>query len=252
MSAGGEHFARLARLLELESEAEAGQLVERVRRLPPAQAESTGHSLVDLLVRDGYAGLGGRFLLTLAKRSGDLPWTRLGTGTPVVLSEQGGRGDGWRGVVSERERGLVRVAFDDPPEDDSAGTLYRLDVAPDEAARLRQRQALDRAAAAKRDRLAELRAVLLGDVTPSFVDATEEEPLDAGLNESQRRAIDFALSAKDVAILHGPPGTGKTTAVVELIRRAVRRGQRVLACAPSNVAVDNVLERLVGHGERAV
>lgn len=248
-----EHFGRLARLLELESEAEARQLVERVRRLPPAQAETTGHSLVDLVVRDGYAGLGGRFLLTLAKRSGDLPWTRLGHGMPVVLSEQGARGgDGWRGVVSERERGQVRVAFDDPPEDDSAGTLYRLDVAPDEAARLRQRQALDRAAKAKRDRLAELRAVLLGEVIPAFADVVAEGPLDAALNESQRRAVDFALSAKDVAILHGPPGTGKTTAVVELIRRAVRRGQRVLACAPSNVAVDNVLERLLNVGERAV
>src|SRR4051812_16073497 len=199
MSAAGEHFARLARLLELESEAEARQLVERVRRLAPAQAEATGHSLVDLVVRDGYGGLGGRFLLTLAKRNAELPWTRLGHGTPVVLSEQGGRGEGWRGVVSERERGFVRVAFDDPPEDDNPGTLYRLDVAPDEAARLRQRQALDRAASAKRDRLAELRAVLLGEAAPAFADVAEEPALDAGLNESQRRAVDFALAAKDVA-----------------------------------------------------
>src|SRR5260370_35481640 len=126
-----EHCTNLIRLLELESEAEARQLVERVRRLPPAQAEATGHSLVDLVVRDGFAGLGGRFLLTLAKRSGELPWTRLGAGTPVVLSEQGRRGgEGCRGVVSQRERGLVRVAFDDPPDDDNPGTLYRLDVAP--------------------------------------------------------------------------------------------------------------------------
>src|SRR3954451_21452034 len=111
MSAAGEHFTRLARLLELESEAEARQLVERVRRMPPAQAEATGHSLVDLVVRDGYGGLGGPALLTLAKRGGavPLPWTRLGTGTPVVLSEQAARGDGWRGIVSEREREFIRV-----------------------------------------------------------------------------------------------------------------------------------------------
>jgi superfamily I DNA and/or RNA helicase len=248
-----DHFSRLADLLELESQAEARQIVERVARLPPAQAEATGHSLIDLVVRDGYAGLGGRFLLTLSRRSGDLPWTRLGTGTPVVLSVQGQRGDdGYRGVVSERDSNLIRVAFSDPPDEEGPGTLYRLDIAPDEAARIRQRHALDRTAGAKRSRLAELREVLLGQVEPAFSDLIDEAPLDAGLNESQRAAVNFALAAQDLAVLHGPPGTGKTTTVVELIRRAVRKGQRVLVCAPSNLGVDNVLEKLLAFGENAV
>jgi predicted DNA helicase len=64
--------------------------------------------------------------------------------------------------------------------------------------------------------------------------------------------VAFALAAKDVAVLHGPPGTGKTTTVVEIIRRAVRRRQRVLVCAPSNLGVDNVLERLLAWGENVV
>ncbi len=248
-----DHFSHLTHLLELESQAEARQVVERVARLPPAQAESTGHSLVDLVVRDGFAGLGGRFLLTLARRSGDLPWTRLGAGTPVVLTVQGRRAEeGCRGVVSERERGFLRVAFNDPPDDEAPGTLHRLDIAPDEAARLRQRQALDRAAGSRRNRLAELRAVLLGEVEPAFDPLSDEPALDPGLNESQRAAVHFALSARDLAILHGPPGTGKTTTVVELVRRAVRRGQRVLVCAPSNLGVDNVLEKLLAWGENAV
>src|SRR5204862_2005348 len=68
----------------------------------------------------------------------------------------------------------------------------------------------------------------------------------------QQEAVQFALAARDVAVIHGPPGTGKTTAVVELIRQSIRRGERVLACAPSNLAVDNLLERLVAAGERAL
>jgi superfamily I DNA and/or RNA helicase len=249
------HFDRLLALLELESQAEARQVVERVRRLPPAEAEATGHSLIDLVGRDSYAGLGGRFLLALGKRNAEqrLPWTRLGAGAPVVLTVQGRRtGEGYRGVVAERESNFVRVAFTDPLDEEAPGTFFRLDVAPDEASRLRQRQAMERACSAKGDRLAELRAVLLGERAPEFGPLPEDEPLDPGLNESQRQAVRFALSAKDVAVLHGPPGTGKTTTVVELIRRALRLGQRVLACAPSNLGVDNVLERLLAWGENAV
>uniref|UniRef100_M4BCJ9 DNA helicase n=1 Tax=Hyaloperonospora arabidopsidis (strain Emoy2) TaxID=559515 RepID=M4BCJ9_HYAAE len=70
-------------------------------------------------------------------------------------------------------------------------------------------------------------------------------PFHLGLNESQVEAIRFALASKDVALIHGPPGTGKTTTVVELILQAVTAfNLKVLVCAPSNIAVDNVLEKL--------
>lgn len=48
-------------------------------------------------------------------------------------------------------------------------------------------------------------------------------------------------------MLHGPPGTGKTTTVVEIILQEVKRGSKILACAASNIAVDNIVERLVAH-----
>ena len=64
------------------------------------------------------------------------------------------------------------------------------------------------------------------------------------LNGSQVKAINAALSTKDLCVIHGPPGTGKTTTVVELIHQAVKNGLKVLACAPSNIAVDNMVERL--------
>ncbi|OEH73928.1 r3h domain-containing protein [Cyclospora cayetanensis] len=63
------------------------------------------------------------------------------------------------------------------------------------------------------------------------------------LTESQRRAVFLGLMSQDVALIHGPPGTGKTTTVVEVLLQLVAAGFRVLACAPSNIAVDNMLER---------
>uniref|UniRef100_A0A2C9KIG7 AAA+ ATPase domain-containing protein n=1 Tax=Biomphalaria glabrata TaxID=6526 RepID=A0A2C9KIG7_BIOGL len=64
------------------------------------------------------------------------------------------------------------------------------------------------------------------------------------LDDYQKEAVKFALNQKEIAIIHGPPGTGKTTTVVELIIQAVRQGLKVLVTAPSNVAVDNITERL--------
>lgn len=63
----------------------------------------------------------------------------------------------------------------------------------------------------------------------------------------KRDAILKALSSKDVFLLHGPPGTGKTTTVVEIVLQEVKRGSKILACAASNIAVDNIVERLATH-----
>nr|PIM01103.1 R3H domain-containing protein [Toxoplasma gondii COUG] len=64
------------------------------------------------------------------------------------------------------------------------------------------------------------------------------------LTESQKRAVLLGLRSRDLALIHGPPGTGKSTALLELLLQLASRGARVLACAPSNVAVDNLLERV--------
>jgi DNA polymerase alpha-associated DNA helicase A len=70
---------------------------------------------------------------------------------------------------------------------------------------------------------------------------------DSSLNESQKKAVRFALASPDIALIHGPPGTGKTHTLIELIRQLVKRGLRVLVCGPSNISVDNIVERLAPH-----
>ena len=68
------------------------------------------------------------------------------------------------------------------------------------------------------------------------------------LNASQQRAVNEVLRAKDVAIVHGPPGTGKTTTLVEAIRETLMREPQVLVCAQSNMAVDWISEKLIDRG----
>jgi ATP-dependent RNA/DNA helicase IGHMBP2 len=273
-----DHFQRLTRLLELEGAAQARQAAERARRLAPADAERSGTTLIDLVLVDEDSGLGGRRLWSLGKRTrAPLPWTTLDVGSPVVLSGEAKRpGEPLRGVVFRRDEAMIGVALAESgkgvrsnlperPEgccaqnapdpffqDPGDHATWRLDLGDDQVSFQRQRSALERAAAARGDRTAKLRDVLLGEQEPAFSAESDEPPLDPGLNAAQQQAVRLALTARDVALIHGPPGTGKTTAVIELIRRAVRRGQRVLACAPSNMAVDNLLLRLVAARERVV
>ncbi len=250
---GHEHLRRLVRLIEIERQAESERAVELCRKLSPSEAERAGHSLVDLVIVDEEAGLGGRYLIKLAKRQrGRLPWTRLGVGSPVVLTSAADAKIATRGVVYDRRDETIAVAISQLPDHSEDVNLWRLDLSSDEISSQRQRAALERAMRASGDRLAHLRDVLLGKLEPTF-DTTEVEAcLDAGLNSTQQATVDFTLAARDVALVHGPPGTGKTTTIVELIRRAVRRGEKVLACGPSNMAVDNLFERLLAYGERAV
>ena len=68
------------------------------------------------------------------------------------------------------------------------------------------------------------------------------------MNASQEKAVNQVLCAKDVAIVHGPPGTGKTTTLVEAIYETLHRETQVLVCAQSNTAVDWISEKLVDRG----
>ena len=135
--------------------------------------------------------------------------------------------------------------------------------------------ALDRVMRSKNNRLAELRDLFYKRPTPnpsrgegslkslSADNATSkanQTPLPSGgaggglflsfpwLNPTQEQAVNLVLRAKDVAIVHGPPGTGKTTTLVEAIFETLHREPQVLVCAQSNMAVDWISERLVDRG----
>lgn len=78
------------------------------------------------------------------------------------------------------------------------------------------------------------------------------DSISRSLNEVQRNAVISCMRCKDLGIIHGPPGTGKTTTIVEFIKQSCKvQKTKILCCAPSNIAVDNILERLI-TGENTV
>jgi superfamily I DNA and/or RNA helicase len=240
------HLDRFRALLAAEREEERARFSEARGRLSPAEREARGLAVPDVAVVDEGA-LGGRALLTFARGGTPLPGGRIGVGSPVSVSlRREPRPEAPQGVVARRTRTLIAVAFDEPPPDWVTDGRVVLDLEPSPVTWERLQAGLTRIRDTKEGK--RWHAVLEGS-RPRFLGAAPPfGGVPATLNPEQAAAVDLADRALDVALVHGPPGTGKTTVLVEVVRRAAARGERVLAAAPSNLAVDNLLERLVAAG----
>lgn len=244
-------------LVALEREAEVEEAERLQEELGAAELEKLGTTLLGLRVVEEGAATGGRARLVLeSTRSAELPAHRIQAGDVVRLrparERRGDAGGDWPSAVVSRvtDRKLT-LLLDDAPESTLDEPL-RLDKVANDVTYRRMREALGELLAPQRGPAARLREVLLGLREPGLEAEKLWTPLDAALDVSQRAAVAAALRARDVALIHGPPGTGKTTALVEVVRQCVARGDRVLASAASNIAVDNLTERLAACGLRVL
>lgn len=122
-----------------------------------------------------------------------------------------------------------------------------LNIQFDDNSYLEMQKALEMVIEAKHNRVAELRDMIEGTIPLNF-EKQMDELIVPQLNLSQNRAVRHILSAKDIAVLHGPPGTGKTTTLVQAIRLTLQTEKQVLVCAPTNSAVDLLTEKLTELG----
>ena len=152
------------------------------------------------------------------------------------------------GQVSYVEENRMVIALPSPDALEQIRNAYRLGVQLylDEQTYRLMFEALDDVINAKSGRLADLREMFHSTLPcGKFTFAPVRFPW---LNTSQQAAVNEVLWAKDVAVVHGPPGTGKTTTLVEAIYETLRRENQVLVCAQSNMAVDWIAEKLVDRG----
>ncbi|MCR5180991.1 MAG: AAA family ATPase [Bacteroidaceae bacterium] len=150
--------------------------------------------------------------------------------------------------VSYVEDDRMVIALPSPEALEQLRGAYRLGVQLylDEQTYRLMFEALDDVIHAKTGRLAELREMFHSTLpVGKFTFAPVRFPW---LNTSQQAAVNEVLWAKDVAVVHGPPGTGKTTTLVEAIYETLRRENQVMVCAQSNMAVDWIAEKLVDRG----
>jgi ATP-dependent RNA/DNA helicase IGHMBP2 len=219
-------------------------LVERV---------ALGIALAHLRIVDEQSAPGDRVRVRVTvPEQVDLDNLRLAPGDPIRLwAEQPDEPHSVRGVFERREGQSVWLMLDRPV--DALDRDYALDPEAPELTFDRGDAAIERArsAIASSD-LARLREVAALARPAKLLAPVTWSPLDPDLDDKQRAAVDIGIRSGDVALIWGPPGTGKTRTLVEVVRQRVLRGQRVLCTAPSNTAVDNLGVRLAEAGVRAV
>ncbi|SDF65697.1 AAA domain-containing protein [Halorientalis regularis] len=227
-----EYFDRFYRAIEAERRAVHREYTKLWRQSGEERAEDD-RALIDLEPIGQTERDGGRWEL---RAQGTSAVSKIREGD-VVLASDGHPVRGRTELARVEELGEeVVVTTDEPVE------LRRLDVYPSEIGTDRMLTALHDAVLKQSP---EKKAVLFGRREPEF---GEDDTVYIDNNEAQNEAVSLAVRAEDVALIHGPPGTGKTYTLARTVRALVERGERVLLTAFTNRAVDNAIEALEDQG----
>ncbi|XP_060062614.1 DNA-binding protein SMUBP-2-like [Ylistrum balloti] len=247
-----EQFTRKhLRLLEKEREAELEETRILTEKLPIKELQRRGVCLLKLCIAGRRTGFYGRIVITFEKSRNqhELPSHNFTPGDIAGLSRSSDdqTEDIGSGIITKASKTSICVAFDDSQDlfllrdDDS----YKLQKLANDVTYKRLKRALHDLQSLTPCPASRLVGVLFGEreLTPPYI-IKEFTFINQNLDDSQKEAVRFALSQPELAVIHGPPGTGKTTTVVEVITQAVKLNMKVFVCTPSNIAVDNLVERL--------
>jgi superfamily I DNA and/or RNA helicase len=244
-------------LLQLERQADLEQYRQKVLMRSLHQRTKEGVTWYPVRLLRDYIGTGERVIVEIEKTNSlHQPHSFQSGKVASLFTNASGKPEKQHvnGVINYVRENMMAITLhgDDLPDWIDDGSLG-VDVMFDEMSYREMEYALKRVMEAEDNRVAELREILLSDSGSSKLDPhkteTENQPqVSSLLNDSQWNAVRKITNAPDVAFIHGPPGTGKTTTIVEAIQQTIKNERQVLVCAPSNAAVDLLVEKLSLQG----
>jgi ATP-dependent RNA/DNA helicase IGHMBP2 len=244
----------LQELLQLEKAEDYEAYKRKMERLPLPARRKEGYAWFPLkILQKGYA-IGERAFVVVERTvlQGEPHQFRSGKSVTLFSMAPHERNPDRGGVVYfvDKDRMKIILQARDFPDWLENGQVA-VQIAFDERTYQEMEKALNKVITAKKGRLAELRAIFLGEKPASFYPLGPIPDIPR-LNDSQKKAVQQILAAQDLALVHGPPGTGKTTTLVQAVRLLCQTEQTVLVTAPSNTAVDLLTERLYEEGLNVV
>lgn len=242
-----EHFSKLQILLKIEREEDRNQYQQKIRNRSIEDRKKEGVCWYPITVNRSYLGLGEKWVLEIERTSGreERYLFQAGSSAAVFLNKDKNPPSA-SGIISRVKEDKITIMLnrEDPPSWIDDGKLG-IDLLFDESTYDEMDRTLARLKNIKEGRISELIKLFSGDQPPNF--QSIQEISFPYLNESQNEAVNLIRSAEDIALVHGPPGTGKTTTMVQAITEVLEHEKQVLVTAPSNAAVDLLVEKLHEH-----
>lgn len=248
-----EQLLKTLELIKLERQADLEYYRQKVLLRSLHQRTQEGTTWYPVKLKRDYIGTGERLILELERTTQhDQPHAfQSGKSVSVFCNASGNpEKEHMNGVINYvRDNTMVLTLNADELPDWIEDGHLGVDVMFDEMSYREMEFALKEVLKADNNRVATFRALLLGDGESNLRERkTKNELPESVLNKSQFEALQKTLTTDDVAFIHGPPGTGKTTTLVYAITETIKEERQVLVCAPSNAAVDLLADKLSEKG----
>lgn len=245
-----DYFKKLLDLLKTEREEDHAQYRKLTEQSSVAERRANGITWYPIAIRGSEMSRGDYITVEVERTTHQDISHQLRTGMPAVFfGNHDPKTDRVEGIISHQNGNKLKITLraEELPDFARDGKLG-IDVLFDDNSYDEMQSALKSANELAEKPEGNLVRVLMGEKQPTF-NENLHKIIFPKLNDSQNQAVDKILSANELAIIHGPPGTGKTTTLVKAIKALIKQdNQKILVVAPSNTAVDLLSEKLHEEG----